>query len=259
MGMGILIVADGACSGNPGPGGWGAIVCLPDGTVEEMGGRNPSTTNNRMEMVAVLQALQDVREVRGPVEVVTDSLYVLRGITQWVFGWKKRVWKTAEGKDVLNVDLWQALLSEVGHRRRHEDPAIRWSYVKGHSGIPGNERTDEIAVAFSQSKAVPHGLYHGPLLRYFVAIHDLPEERGIPESDPESWRQRKAAEKPVAYLSLVNGVPEVHPDWKSCEARVKGRPGARFKKAMSESEAAGIWAEWGVRNPPATGGKDGDQ
>jgi ribonuclease HI len=214
-----------------------------------MGGKNPSTTNNRMEMVAILRALQNVREIRGPLEVVTDSLYVLRGITQWVFGWKKRDWKTAEGKDVLNADLWQALLFEVGHRRNHQDTSIRWSYVKGHSGIPGNERTDEIAVAFSQSKAVPHGLYHGPLLRYFVAVHDLPELREIPEVDPESWKNRKNTDKPIAYLSLVNGVAETHADWKSCEARVKGRPGAKFKKAMSVSEAATIWKEWGVTKP----------
>ncbi len=246
----ILIIGDGACSGNPGPGGWGSIVCLPDGTIEEMGGRNPSTTNNRMEMVAILRALENIREIRGPVEVITDSLYVLRGITQWIFAWRNRDWKTAEGKDVLNADLWQVLQQEVGHRIKHGDPKIRWSYVKGHSGIPGNERVDEIAVAFSQGKSVPHGLYHGPLLRYFVAIHDLPESRDIPENDPEKWKNKKPAEKPVAYLSFVNGVAETHADWKSCEARVKGRPGAKFKKAMTVSEATQIWAEWGVSKPP---------
>jgi ribonuclease HI len=245
-----LIFADGACSGNPGPGGWGSIVCFPDGSIEEMGGRNPSTTNNRMEMVAVLRALENVRETRGPLEILTDSLYVLHGITQWVFAWRNREWKTADGKDVQNADLWKALLSEVGHRKRHGDPSIDWSYVKGHAGIPGNERVDEIAVAFSQNKNVPNGLYHGPLLRYFVALHDLPEKRGIPEFDPEKWRKGKNSEKPLCYLSLVNGTPEVHSDWKSCEARVKGRPGAKFKKAMNPEEAETIWKEWGVSQPP---------
>jgi ribonuclease HI len=245
-----LIFADGACSGNPGPGGWGAVICFADGTIEEMGGRNPSTTNNRMEMVAVLRALENVRETRGPLEILTDSLYVLHGITQWVFAWKNRNWKTAEGKEVQNADLWQALFLEVTHRHRHGDPKIKWSYVKGHAGIPGNERVDEIAVSFSQKRPVPSGLYHGPLLRYFVAIHDLPEERDIPEIKPDRWKKNSEREKPVAYLSLVNGVAEAHPDWKSCEARVKGRPGARFKKAMTEAEASLIWKEWGVRTPP---------
>ncbi len=254
--MDTLIFADGACSGNPGPGGWGAVICFPDGTIEEMGGRNPSTTNNRMELVAVLRALENVRETRGGLEILTDSLYVLHGITQWVFAWRNREWKTAEGADVQNPDLWKALLSEVAHRRQHEDPKIKWSYVKGHAGIPGNERVDEIAVSFSKMNAVPNGLYHGPLLRYFVAIHDLPEARGIPELRPDRFRKPGDAPKPAGYLSLVNGVAEVHPDWKSCEARVKGRPGAKFKKAMNAQEASAIWREWGVGNPPPLPGKD---
>ena len=101
----ILIFADGACTGNPGPGGWGAIVVHPEGRVEELGGGERQTTNNKMEILAVIRALEHLREVRGPIEVLSDSLYVLRGITQWIWGWRKRGWKTAEGTDVSNREF----------------------------------------------------------------------------------------------------------------------------------------------------------
>ena len=245
---GFLIFADGACTGNPGPGGWGAIVFHPDGLIEEFGGRAQQTTNNQMELLAVIRALAHLRGKRGPVEVISDSLYVLRGITQWIWGWRKRDWKTAEGGEVSNRDLWQALSAEVAHRRTAGDPAIRWSHVRGHKGIPGNERVDEIAVAFSQGKALSEPLYRGPLLKYFVAIHDLPESRDIPESDPNDRREKPPAA--LAYLSLVDGVAMRHPDWKSCEARVKGRSGAKFKKVISLEEEKKIWESWGIQTPP---------
>lgn len=248
----ILIFADGACTGNPGPGGWGAIVVHPEGRVEELGGGERQTTNNKMEILAVIRALEHLREVRGPVEVLSDSLYVLRGITQWIWGWRKRGWKTAEGTDVSNREFWQALSAQVAARREAGDPPIRWSHVRGHVGIPGNERVDEIAVAYSQGRAPSPALYRGPLLKYFVAIHDLPEERGIPESDPNSRREKPAPA--MAYLSLVDGMPARHPDWRSCESRVKGRSGAKFKKVMSAEEEKKIWESWGVKSPPTPDG-----
>ncbi len=243
-----MIFADGACTGNPGPGGWGAIIVHPDGLIEELGGGTRQTTNNQMELLAVIRALEQVRGVRGPVEVLSDSLYVLRGITQWIWGWRKRNWKTAEGADVANRELWQALSAEVAIRREAGNPAIRWSHVRGHRGIPGNERVDEIAVAYSLQRSPSPPLYRGPLLKYFVAIHDLPEERDIPESDPSQRREKPAAA--LAYLSLVDGVPARHSSWKECESRVKGRSGAKFKKVMSNDEEKKIWESWGVKSPP---------
>jgi len=244
----LMIFADGACTGNPGPGGWGAIVIHPDGLIEEFGGGARQTTNNQMELLAVIRALEKVRGIRGPVEVLSDSLYVLRGITQWIWGWRKRNWKTAEGADVANRELWQALSAEVAHRREAGDPAIRWSHVRGHRGIPGNERVDEIAVAYSLQRSPAPPLYRGPLLKYFVAIHDLPEQRDIPESDPNHRREKPAPA--LAYLSLVDGVPAKHSSWKECESRVKGRSGAKFKKVMSDDEEKKIWESWGVKSPP---------
>jgi ribonuclease HI len=136
--QGILeIFADGACSGNPGPGGYGAI--LKYGKVEkEIWGCERKTTNNRMEMTAIIQAL---RLVKRPcrIRIVTDSNYVVRGMTQWIFGWIKRNWVNAQKKPVLNRDLWEKLL-ELS--RFHE---IEWQWIKGHAGHAENERCDKLA------------------------------------------------------------------------------------------------------------------
>jgi ribonuclease HI len=133
----IQIYADGACKGNPGPGGWGAW--LRSGTHEkEMCGGETLTTNNRMELTAVIEALGALKKP-SRVAMHVDSEYVRQGITTWIHQWKRRGWKTADHKPVKNVDLWQALEAVVA---RHE---VEWHWVKGHSGDPGNERADALA------------------------------------------------------------------------------------------------------------------
>lgn len=230
----LVIFTDGACSGNPGPGGWGAIIVFPEGKVLEMGRGASDTTNNQMELLGAIEALRKIENIAGPVDIYTDSTYVIRGITQWIWAWRSRGWKTAEGKEVSNQDLWQRLSALVAKR----DPKPEWKYVRGHVGVPGNERVDEIAVGFTKGKWVD--LYEGPLLQYGIAIYDLPDDTSLPEMRPKE--EKKAA---LSYLSLVNGVPMKHANWKDCEARVKGRSGAKFKKAMSNSEESQILAEWG--------------
>jgi ribonuclease HI len=138
---------DGACIGNPGPGGWGSVVYFTDGSVYEMGGADAQTTNNRMEMQAAIQALKVLRASgqTEPVTLYTDSEYVKNGITKWVKGWKKKGWKTASGGVVLNQDLWETL-DELN------SPIVEWQYVRGHSGNEGNERCDAIARAFAIGK-----------------------------------------------------------------------------------------------------------
>jgi ribonuclease HI len=141
----VVIYTDGACKGNPGPGGWGAW--LRSGTSErELYGGDPQTTNNRMELTAVIEAL---RALKWPCEVAlyTDSQYVRQGITEWIGNWKARGWLTAAKQPVKNADLWRALDEEAA---RHE---VRWRWVKGHSGDEGNERADELA----NRGAVEHG------------------------------------------------------------------------------------------------------
>ena len=133
----VIIYTDGACKGNPGPGGWGAY--LSSGTKErDLFGGAPQTTNNRMELTAVIEALGALKQ---PCRVIlyTDSSYVQKGITEWIFSWKARGWKTADKKPVKNDDLWKLLDSAAA--RHHVD----WRWVKGHAGDPGNERADALA------------------------------------------------------------------------------------------------------------------
>ncbi len=133
----VTIYTDGACKGNPGPGGWGAWLKSGEHEKELFGGER-LTTNNRMELTAVIEALA-VLKVRTQVTLYTDSEYVRNGITTWIHGWKARGWKTADKKPVKNVELWQRLDSlNASH-------AVTWRWVKGHSGDPGNERADGLA------------------------------------------------------------------------------------------------------------------
>lgn len=141
------LYTDGACSGNPGPGGWGAVVCFADGKCHELGGADPQTTNNRMEMQAAVAALEFFANSgqTEPVTVYTDSEYVKNGITKWIQGWKNKGWKTSTGKDVVNQDLWH-LLDKLNSR------LIKWEHVRGHSGDFYNDRCDEIARSFSHNR-----------------------------------------------------------------------------------------------------------
>ena len=133
----VVIYTDGACSGNPGPGGWGALLTF-DGKEKELSGGARETTNNRMELTAAIEAL---KALKRPCRVTlwTDSTYVKDGITKWIHNWKAKGWKTANKKPVKNADLWQALEAAMA---RHD---VTWKWVKGHAGHPGNERADSLA------------------------------------------------------------------------------------------------------------------
>ncbi len=133
----VTLFTDGACRGNPGPGGWGAYFEY-DKARKKMYGFAKETTNNRMEMMAVIESLKALKRPCN-VELNTDSKYVLQGVTEWMEGWKRNGWKTAAKKPVKNVDLWQQLDKEIS---RHK---IKWNWVKGHSGIFGNEMADQLA------------------------------------------------------------------------------------------------------------------
>jgi ribonuclease HI len=148
------LYTDGACSGNPGPGGWGTVAYFDDGSCHELGGRDGATTNNRMEMQAAISALEFFAETRqsGPCVLHTDSEYLIKGITQWVKGWKKKGWKTAAGKDVLNQDLWEKLDRLNNQVQAQIKTPVSWQHVRGHSGNVGNERCDTIARGFSSGR-----------------------------------------------------------------------------------------------------------
>ncbi|MGO9357024.1 MAG: ribonuclease HI [Xanthobacteraceae bacterium] len=133
----VLIYTDGACSGNPGPGGWGAILRFGE-LEKELNGGERNTTNNRMELMAAISALEALKKP-AVVDLTTDSQYVRQGITSWIHGWKRNGWRTADRKPVKNVDLWQRLDAALG---QHE---VRWHWVKGHAGHAENERADQLA------------------------------------------------------------------------------------------------------------------
>ncbi|MDG1522564.1 MAG: ribonuclease HI [Hellea sp.] len=135
----LTIYTDGACSGNPGPGGWG--VLLQYGNKEKtLKGGDPNTTNNRMEMMAAIKAIEAVNETyTGEIILWTDSTYVMKGITEWIHGWKKKNWIKSDKKPVVNTDLWK-VLDNLNSQKN-----IQWNWVKGHAGVEGNERADELA------------------------------------------------------------------------------------------------------------------
>ena len=133
----VEIYTDGACSGNPGPGGWGCVL-MYRGHRRELSGGDAETTNNRMELMAVIQSLEALKRPCN-ITLYTDSTYVMKGMTEWLSQWKRRNWKTAAKKPVKNVDLWQRLELAIAQH------TVEWKWVKGHSGVPENERADELA------------------------------------------------------------------------------------------------------------------
>lgn len=154
----ITIYTDGSSRGNPGPGGWGAII-LDEVRAVELGGREEHTTNNRMELMGAIKALEFAGTLSdSPIEVYTDSEYVMKGITEWIKGWQMRGWRTAAKKPVLNQDLWQKLILVTDGKQ------IDWKYVAGHSGHVFNERGDVIATSYADDTSI--ALYHGARADY---------------------------------------------------------------------------------------------
>ena len=238
----MTLFTDGAAKGNPGPGGWGAIVVTPEDLVIELGGGSPHTTNNKMELSGAIAAFEKIATVPGPVRIYTDSTYLIQGITQWVFGWRKKGWRTATGGEVLNRDLWERLFALTSARGAK---GIDWHWVRGHVGTAGNERCDEIAVAFASKE--PPDLYRGPLEGYPIDVLTVPDETSLPKRRLTSAANGNGTKaKPYSYLSVVDGVPMRHATWAECEQRVKGRAGARYKKAASPADEGAILRDWGV-------------
>ena len=222
-----IIFTDGSSRGNPGPGGWGAIVINKElDLCTESGCGQPNTTNNRMELSAVINALRTVSDGSKNI-VYTDSSYVINGITKWVHGWQKNGWKTKTKEDVLNKDLWQDLLNAC------ENKDVDFKYVGGHIGIAGNERCDIIATSFADNVKIE--LYKGSLSGYPISnvtnvSHDL-----VMANDRQSSKNN-SKNPAFSYVSLVNGKIEIHSNWTDCEKRVKGVKGARFKKTFSKED-----------------------
>ena len=219
----ITIFTDGAAKGNPGPGGWGAVINFGDRVVELGKGKEP-TTNNEMELRAVAEALSYVPE-GSKVEIYTDSKYVVEGATGWIFGWMKNGWKTKAGGDVLHKEIWQELIDLL------KKVKVDWHKIPGHSGLIGNERADTIASDLGEKKEVV--LYSGPREGYKFEIENVEYDKEK-ASERNEARKRQAL-KAYSYVSMVGGVVQTHATWKECEARVKGKQGVRFKKSLDAS------------------------
>ena len=227
----VVIFTDGACKGNPGYGGWGAIIA-DDERVVELGGAEKNTTNNRMELRAAIEALSVAKRFRDAQIVVhADSSYVVDGTTKWSKGWRLRNWMTSEKKPVLNRDLWEPLLAladALGTR-------LTWKVVGGHIGIQGNERADEIASSFALG--APSALYQGSRADYAVDLEDLSHDSELRERKRAG--KSRSSTKAYSYVSEVDGVIKTHATWRECEERVRGKK-ARFRKALSAQEEANI-------------------
>ena len=220
----VAAATDGACSGNPGPGGWGALLRFEDGSVEEFGGHAPDTTNNRMELQAALEVLQRLEHLpRHPdLTLRTDSKYLIDGLGSWIKGWKRKGWKTAAGKPVLNQDLWKAL-----DAARLDDVPL--SYVKGHSGDPDNERVDRIAVAFSHAEQ--------PDLPLQQASAELPSSDAAADIAPKPLLQL------LSRLELADRLAQGGYSLSLLElAQLVEQP---FKQLETKQDAW-IWRDWSV-------------
>jgi ribonuclease HI len=225
----VEIYCDGSSLGNPGPGGWGAVVA-DKARVKEIGGYDVHTTNNKMELTAPIEALELIH-TRANVTINTDSQYVINGITKWVFGWEKNGWQTKEKKDVLNKELWQAL---VKVSQKHD---VHWKHVRGHSGVALNERVDVIANGFARKEETE--LYYGSLTKYKEFLKTMPKARVVSKSGSKTKKTGPA----YSYVSVIDGKVLTHTTWAECEKRVKGK-NAKYKKVFSKGEEGILIAEW---------------
>jgi ribonuclease HI len=235
----ITIFTDGSSRGNPGPGGWGSIVVTAD-TVAELGGAQKNSTNNKMELSAVIQGLKHAAENAKDerIQIYTDSSYVINGITKWIHGWKRNGWITKTKEDVSNKDLWMRLdevLNAIGTKN------VSWEYVGGHVGIAGNERCDIIATSFADGH--PVRLYDGSLSQYQIP-NILDVSRDAVKAELKKKKSRTPPGKAHSYVSSVGGKVVIHHSWAECEKRVKGTKGARYKKAMTAAHQAEIVREF---------------
>ena len=253
----VVIFTDGSSRGNPGPGGFGAVLILPSQNeknyelgirnygVREIGGREAHTTNNRMELQAAISALSIIHNSSFTIRVHTDSSYLLNGITRWIHGWQKNGWKTGARKDVENRDLWEQLIDVS------KGKDIQWKLVKGHAGVAGNTRCDEIATAFADGEKLK--LYAGILKNYRIEnILEVPSrteegstlnlEKG--RTLGSSAGKRRSRQTAYSYVSMVDGIIQTHKTWAECEVRIKGARGARYKKSLTAEEERTILSEF---------------
>ncbi len=218
-----VIFTDGSSLGNPGPGGYGAILLLCEGICTEFGGSEVRTTSNAMELQGAVVALQNIRQKDQHTLLLSDSSYLIQNAQTSLKRWASNGWVTLEGKPIANQDKWQALFEVLKGFSR-----IEFQHVSGHVGVLGNERCDLIARGYAEGKKPK--LYSGP-------IDGHPDAKSI-----DAWFETFAP----YYLSYLEGKLQKHTTWADCEARVKAKKGAKFKKVKTKSEEVDTLKNWGV-------------
>ncbi len=232
----LIIYTDGASRGNPGPGGWGAVI-LVDGYAMEIAGSAKKATNNQMELQAVLEVLSDsaTRAHNGPIVVFSDSAYVVNGLNSWIWGWEKKDWITSTKTPVENKEIWVkllALLKELGSK-------LTVAKVKGHGGELYNERCDELAVSAALGKKENH--FKGSQKDYDKFLKDIGTTKKSKSSKTKTTNRKALPSGPAySYVSMVGGKIYADKTWAECEARVKGKKGAKYKKVFSKAEETAL-------------------
>ncbi len=225
----IKAATDGACSGNPGPGGWGGLIRFEDGSVEEFGGFEESTTNNRMELKAALETLQKLKNhsLHPNLSIWTDSKYLINGFSEWIKNWKQKNWRTASGKPVLNRDLWEAL-------DKAKLDGVHLKYVKGHSGDIDNERVDKIAVSFSKKINIQLNTSHKKNIK--KASKQLkPSEHQVKDSVPTNLN-KLLSRLEIAHQIASHGYRVTHKE----VAELANQPINEIKQKKEAWE----WRDW---------------
>lgn len=236
----LTIYTDGASRGNPGPGGWAAILMTEKEVIELAGNVTPAT-NNQMELLAAEKGLEYAHKhfPEATVLVHADSAYVLRGLESWLDGWKRNGWLTATKKPVENKKQWQALLE----LRDYFGKKLELIKVEGHSGHQYNDRCDELAVAAALKNS--YTLFKGTLKAYEQRLIDTPP-KSVQKSAKKSTS--KTAGPAYSYVSSVDGKVFADKTWALCEARVKGKKGAKYKKVFSKGEETGLIQDYTLRD-----------
>ncbi len=238
----LTMYTDGASRGNPGLGGWGAVI-LVDGYAMEVAGASKKATNNQMELEAVISVLSDsgAKAHKGPIVVYSDSAYVVNGLTSWVYGWEKKGWITTAKTPVENKAMWQkalVLLKEYGKRLSIEK-------VKGHAGDLYNERCDELAVAAALGKKEKH--FQGTQKDYDAFLIEIGTTTKTKKESFGKLKTRKATGPAYSYVSLVGGKVYADKTWAQCEARVKGKKGAKYQKVFSKAEETSLVQDYTLK------------
>lgn len=256
----IIIFTDGSSRGNPGRGGFGVVAIYPNASgemmVDELGAREDLTTNNRMELGAVITAIRhfvgyyDSSTLAGlTFNFYIDSSYVLQGATKWIHGWKRSGWISSTKEDVKNRDLWEEFDRLVSVNKIQ----AKWNLIEGHAGVFGNERCDVIATGFADNKLSGRGavtLFRGSLADYMASEvgKDILNLDAVNQAAKDKMKASKSGSKSkgpaYSYVSMVDGKIMTHATWKECEDRVRGKSKARFKKATSKSDEDFIKAEF---------------